>query len=341
MNDLTNDNIFKSIVRSTRNSVYLLDKDCRYLYLNPSHIQRLGLLPDNYVGTPYSAVHDKENTRIMESRIREVLADGKEIIDEYSKGGRWFARHFSPFRESESGEILAITVISTEITPMKKAEEALLLSNKKLMLLSEITRHDILNMLMALSGSLEMMKRKNTNQSLEKYIDISSKAVDKINEQIKFTRDYQEIGMKEPKWHDLRNSILKSTDTINPAGIPIETDIWDVKVLADPLLDKVFHNLTENALKYGKKLTWIRFSAAEVNGELVIICEDNGKGIPDGQKENIFTRKYFTHTGFGLHLSREILAITGITIRETGVVGNGARFEIIVPAGAYQIGAGG
>lgn len=39
------------------------------------------------------------------------------------------------------------------------------------------------------------------------------------------------------------------------------------------------------------------------------------------------------HTGFGLFFAREILAITGITIRETGTPGEGARFEMVVPEG--------
>ena len=69
---------------------------------------------------------------------------------------------------------------------------------------------------------------------------------------------------------------------------------------------------------------------------MTIICEDNGNGIPLNEKENIFTRKYFQHTGLGLFLSREILSITGLTISETGIEGSGARFEIHVPKGVYR-----
>ena len=41
-------------------------------------------------------------------------------------------------------------------------------------------------------------------------------------------------------------------------------------------------------------------------------------------------------TGLGLALSWEIFSITGITIRETGEPGMGARFEMTVPKGAYR-----
>jgi signal transduction histidine kinase len=63
-----------------------------------------------------------------------------------------------------------------------------------------------------------------------------------------------------------------------------------------------------------------------------IVWEDNGTGVPDGEKEHIFERGFGNNTGLGLFLCREILAITGIGIHETGVSGNGARFEITIPA---------
>ena len=50
--------------------------------------------------------------------------------------------------------------------------------------------------------------------------------------------------------------------------------------------------------------------------------------------------KYATHVTLGgrmgLFLVREILAITGITITETGTYGSGARFEIVVPKTGYR-----
>ena len=69
---------------------------------------------------------------------------------------------------------------------------------------------------------------------------------------------------------------------------------------------------------------------------LMIICHDDGRGIPVSEKENIFLHKYGKNTGIGLFLAREILSITGLTIRENGEPGKGARFEIQVPAGKFR-----
>jgi K+-sensing histidine kinase KdpD len=107
-------------------------------------------------------------------------------------------------------------------------------------------------------------------------------------------------------------------------------------IFADPLLEKVFYTLLENAIRHGEKVTEITFSSQEVDAGLMVVYEDNGAGVAAGYKEDIFSQKYFRHTGFGLYLSRTILSITGITITETGIPGTGARFEILVPKSAYR-----
>ena len=70
---------------------------------------------------------------------------------------------------------------------------------------------------------------------------------------------------------------------------------------------------------------------------MIINFEDNGVGIPTDEKEQIFERGYGKNTGLGLFLASEILSITGMTIRETGEPGKGARFEIAVPKDGYRV----
>jgi len=118
--------------------------------------------------------------------------------------------------------------------------------------------------------------------------------------------------------------------------IPEKTEIF-----ADPLIRRVWFNLVDNSLRHGGKVTAIRFSVEEKEDGLSIVCEDDGTGIPPGEKEKIFGRGYGKNTGMGLFLSREILAITGISISENGEPGKGARFEIRVPPGKFRKGSAG
>ena len=151
---------------------------------------------------------------------------------------------------------------------------------------------------------------------------------------IRFTREYEEIGITSPVWQDCR-AIVDSAAARVPSGrVVIHNDIpAGREVFADPLIVKVFYNLADNAVRYGQKITAIRFSLAEQDGKAVIVCEDDGVGVPAGDKERIFEKGFGKNTGLGLALSREILDITGITIKETGTPGAGARFELAVPPG--------
>lgn len=112
----------------------------------------------------------------------------------------------------------------------------------------------------------------------------------------------------------------------------------NLEIFADPLVEKVWYNLVENAVKYGEKITTFRFYVSKEGADLLIVFEDDGIGISKDEKEKIFEFGYGQNTGMGLPLSREILAITDITIKETGEEDSGARFEILVPQGMHRVG---
>ena len=248
-----------------------------------------------------------------------------------------------PFREGweeifiyklPSGEVVAIF---EDVTERKQAEEALNQINKKLNLMSSVTRHDILNQITVISGFLELLKRRlSESKDLEYVLQVTS-AIRNIERQIIFTRAYQEIGVHNPEWQNVDETIRQAASQLSSGPVAVEVNPDNYEVYADPLLVKVFYNLIDNSLCHGEKNTKIRFYSRLQPDHLTIIGEDDGVGIPDNEKEQIFERGYGKHTGFGLFLAREILSITGITIKETGEPGTGARFEIQIPDGGYRL----
>jgi len=110
----------------------------------------------------------------------------------------------------------------------------------------------------------------------------------------------------------------------------------NLEVFADPLIVKVFFNLLDNSIRHGQRVTEIRVASHQSGDNLVVVWEDNGVGIAMEDKELIFGRGFGKNTGLGMFLVREILSLTGITIRETGTPLEGARFEITVPRGTYR-----
>ncbi|MCT8337537.1 hypothetical protein FKB36_08580 [Methanoculleus sp. Afa-1] len=229
-----------------------------------------------------------------------------------------------------------------EIAERMRAEKALREANRKLNTLSSITRHDILNQLAALLGYLEITQmdleagRLPADPTLVRYVANELQAARTIQRQVEFTRFYQDIGVKEAEWHDAGMLIRQAAGELPLDGITVDAGVAGLRVYADPLIGKVFYNLMENSVRHGGGISRMSFSAAGAPGGLTIIYTDDGVGIPAAEKEKIFRKGFGKNTGLGLFLTREILAITGIAIRETGVEGEGARFEIFVPEGEYR-----
>ena len=161
-------------------------------------------------------------------------------------------------------------------------------------------------------------------------------AANNIHKQISFTKDYQDIGSQSPQWYNLRKVIASAAAQLPLSSVSVVVAFDDLELYADPLLEKVFYTLLENALRHGGTVTSVEFSCETAGDALKVICKDNGGGVPEEFKEAIFQRAYFHHTGFGLYLSRTILGITGIEIRETGLPGKGARFEITAQADSFR-----
>jgi signal transduction histidine kinase len=226
-----------------------------------------------------------------------------------------------------------------DITARKQAEEALRQVNKKLNLLSGITRHDINNQLFSLKAFLELSKESLGDAArTSEYILKEERAANAIERQIVFTEEYQDLGVKAPVWQSVDACIKRAQDSLPMRDVRVIMDSPDVEVFADPLFEKVFYNLIDNALRYGgQKMALIRITSQGTGPGLVISVEDDGVGISAEDKKQLFERGFGHHTGLGLFLSREILSITGITITETSEPGKGARFEILVPVGGYWI----
>ncbi len=221
-----------------------------------------------------------------------------------------------------------------DITERKQAEDALHQANKKLNLLSEITRHDIKNKIMTIQGFLRFTRKLQDIDKIQSSLENIHELTKAVEHQIDFTKDYQDQGVKSPRWLNLSNMIILAS---NPA-IQIINETGILQIFADPLFEKVMHNLTDNTIRHGETATEVHVSVLKKQDNIRIIWRDNGIGVQAEEKDKIFQRGYGKHTGFGLFLIKEILAITGIAIQENGEPGKGARFEITVPNGNWRYG---
>lgn len=219
---------------------------------------------------------------------------------------------------------------------LERTQAAYRMANKKLNLLSGITRHDILNQLTALLGYQEIAQEMCEDPALLDILQKEQLAAQTITRQMQFTRHYQDIGVKAPVWHNMTRTIQKIRSEFHHDSITIDSSIPDLSIFADPLFPLICQNLIDNSVRHGTTVTRISFSAEPAGPDLLLVYEDDGIGVSEDEKEKIFERGYGKNTGMGLFLSQEILAITGLVMKETGIPGKGVRFEILIPTGSFR-----
>jgi PAS domain S-box-containing protein len=134
---------YRSLVDSTGDSIYLMDRDCRYLFMNKKHLSRFGLALDKVIGRSYGEFHSKEETTEFAGKVKGVLETGESLSYEYrsERDGGYYIRTLSPVKAAD-GEIIAVTVDSKDITERKQAEEALIkYEQDKALILDTMSEH--------------------------------------------------------------------------------------------------------------------------------------------------------------------------------------------------------
>ncbi|MGA3207928.1 MAG: PAS domain S-box protein [Syntrophales bacterium] len=118
---------------STVDLMYLVDKDCRYLFMNEGHLSRFGIPLDKMEGRFYNDFHLKEDAKEFADIVKRIFETGQAVQHEHLSGrdGRYFLRTLSPVKDSD-GRTTAVTVVSKDITVRTRVEEALRESERRL-----------------------------------------------------------------------------------------------------------------------------------------------------------------------------------------------------------------
>ncbi len=325
----------RGLVENMPNLVMVFDQDQQVQYVNPAATAALGYSSEEMVGTDIMRYvipdHDVRSEAVNKECFLSGSGESTEIILLTKKMENLTVILKCALLQFQNQQ--AILMLLADISDRKRAELALLQANKKLNLLSSITRHDIMNKVVTIQGFMRFARKAKDIKDIEPFLDKISDSAKAIERQIAFSKDYQNLGLTSPKWLNISNIVILAS---NPA-IHITDETGNLLIFADPLFEKVLYNLVDNTIRHGVTATDVNISVIAEQDNIRIVWTDNGVGVPADTKKMIFEKGFGKNTGLGLFLIKEILAITGMTIQETGVPGKGARFEITVPKGHYRI----
>ena len=278
---------------------------------------------------------DPENGYPSVRRDGDVLV--AEVYTPHLRNGRGAHIRFTATALLDrSGRVTGAIESIRDVTDEVMTAAALQNAGRQLNILTGILRTDLANHLAVLYGHLSLGVMKFDDPEILSFINELNDAANGIRRRIEISREFRDIGTSPPAWIPVQQAVRKAAATLSFGNVSFEAWTERLEIFADPHLATVFTHLFENALAPAVKAERIVVTYQVRPEGCAIIVEDDGTGIPDAEKEGLFAQKAESY-GHGLFLAHEILAITGITIRETGTFGTGARFEILVPSEGYRV----
>ncbi len=224
-----------------------------------------------------------------------------------------------------------------DITSRVHAEHALKTANDKLNLLSRFSADHLHRTVDQIIETVDEADAHCEDAGIRGFIERIRVLAWNVARELFLTESYKDLGAFPPVWLGIQR-------TLESARLPSDTGtvsirIWTerLEIYADLLFADVLTHLVENSLRYGGTVKNIVVTYHETPEGLDLTIEDDGTGITAEKKQQIFEYDAGGHAGIGLFICRQIVEVTGMTIRETGIVGKGARFVIHVPPEGYRI----
>ena len=271
----------------------------------------------------------------------------KNFFERLSREGEVYAAETAFSLENGNSLIVLVSAASlpegrailtfTDITSRVHAEHALKAANDKLSLLSRISADHIRGTIDRIIAAVNDTAAQAPDPGIRSYIDRIRTLVETVSRQILLTQSYKKLGTSPPLWLPVQQALRSAHMPADTGKVSIRYWTGRLEVYADPLFADVLAHLVENCLRHGGTVKNIVVTYYVTQDGLDLMVEDDGAGIPAEKKQQIFEYDAGQHAGIGLFICRQVIEVTGMTIRETGTEGKGARFVIHVPPDGYRI----
>jgi PAS domain S-box-containing protein len=283
----------------------------------------------------------REEIRVTEAEYPGVRKESDKLVCEvfiphFHEGRGAHLRFSAKALVDAEGTMTGAIESIRDVTDRVMTETALRNTSSRLNILAGIVRHDLAKKLSVLYVHLAEGMTKFTSPDVLSFIAAVRESANGIRRQIEISREFRDIGTTPPAWVPVQRAVSEAALRLVFTNVPVRAWTERLEVFADPHIPTVFYHILHNSLKETTGATKVVVTYQIRDDGCAVIIEDNGSGIPDQNKAALFSQ-WDDSYGHGLFLAHEILAITGMDIRETGIPGKGARFEILVPSEGYRI----
>ncbi|MDD3014849.1 MAG: MCP four helix bundle domain-containing protein [Candidatus Gastranaerophilales bacterium] len=280
-------------IRNIDLKTYLLNKNIRAVLLYPTFQTHI--------------IHEPSSTDFEE----EIL--GTTLITS-SKERMWTQEEINLFKLI----IDTVSIIYLETLQRQKTDEI------RKTFIATLT-HDLRSPIFAEQKALEFILSKDLESSLKEFYEYLENIYETNEELLRLVNNLLMTYHLESGKFELNRELSNFSDIINSSVRSLRLLAQDQEseittnieenlplVMIDKVeINRVLTNLISNAIKHNKKGTKINIIAKKIDNEILVSISDNGKGIPESERKNIFQRyptaKRKIGTGLGLYISKQII----------------------------------
>jgi PAS domain S-box-containing protein len=327
--------------------IFAKNREDELLLSNEANAELLGSTPEDIEGKPEPQVMpDVDNYETFRQRDIDVIESGESTVFEESLTGaggekQIFQTTRIPFETAKTAE-KAVLGYARDVTELKEYEQELEAQRDNLDVLNQVVRHDIRNNLQLVVTYAELLEP-HVEPEGEEYVE---QVLESANNAIDITttaRDVTAVMVKsaaETRPTPLRSALAQEIDDVRTSNqralVTLDGPIPDVDVVADDMLAAVFRNLLTNAIVHNdKEVPEISVGVETADDSVAVSVADNGPGIPDERKRQIFAEGEMGlesgGTGLGLYLVETLVDRYGGEIDVRDNEPGGAIFVVQLP----------
>lgn len=327
------------VFRHSNDAIMIVDLEAEtFLDVNPAACELLGYSREELLSMSAGDIHPEDIDRVREEFIRQVSEVGSGFTSELvclTKDGREVPTEASGAAldpPDEGGTPRRMIAMLRDVSARVEHQRALEERIERLDQFAGIVSHDLRSPLSTIRGHAELGRETGDVEHFDAIVDATARMEEMLSELLQLTRSGEVIG--ERTTFDLERLVRSTWDSLETdeatlrlsAPITVEGDVGRLR--------EVFENLFENALTHAGRDVTVRVGVEEQAAETVIFVADDGPGIPESRREDVFGWGHSTGaegTGFGLAIVTQIVQAHGWTFDVRGAEDGGARFEITIP----------
>ena len=309
--------------------IFVLDAEFTVEWINETAATYFGLSREDVIGRDKQALIESTIQSIFErpDRFAETVIDtyaDNSYVEEFEchvlpgdgRAERWLLHQSKPI---QSGPLAGGRVEHyTDITDLKRSQRQLAAQRDDLNVLNQVLRHDIRNDLQLVTAYADMLvphvdeageaHRERIVESATNAIGLTESARDLAAVMRNRQAETTSVVVREV----IEGQVAEVQAVFPEATISVDGRLPETAVVADSLLGSVIRNLLTNAIQHNRSdEPRVTVSAADCDGRVRIRVADNGPGIPDSQKAELFGKGHkgleSAGTGIGLYLVRTLV----------------------------------